>query len=57
MTVQLTPNGRVWAEKNADDSIVANVAIYGDGWPTAFVESSRTIANEQGEAQTAAPAA
>lgn len=50
---QLTPMGRVWAEKNAATSVVANVALYGDGWPTAFVEASREVANEQGAAHAA----
>lgn len=47
MTI-LTSDGRVWAEKNAATSSVANVALYGDGWPVAFVDASRQVANEQG---------
>lgn len=51
MVTQLTPMGRVWAEKHAQDDMVANVALYGDGWPLAFVETSRKLANEAGEAE------
>ncbi len=53
-TTPLTANGRVWAEKHAAESIVANVALYGDGWPPAFVAASRVIANERGAAEGAA---
>ena len=49
MTLALTPLGRVWAEKRAATSIVANVALHGHGWPIAFVEASRGIANDEGE--------
>jgi hypothetical protein len=41
--------GRVWAEKNADLSTIANVALYGEGWPTTFVETARRVANEEGD--------
>jgi hypothetical protein len=50
ITVTLTPAGRVWAERHAATSIVANVALFGDGWPPAFVSASREIANEEGAA-------
>lgn len=46
----LTEAGRAWAEQNPD-SMVANVAIHGDGWPDAFVETARRTANENGEQQ------
>lgn len=48
---QLTEKGRRWAEANAGDSVVANVAIHGkeSGWPIAFIDSSILVANEEGE--------
>lgn len=47
MTLELTPEGRAWAEAHADDSIVARVALRGvvGDWPTTHVAAAVAAVN------------
>ena len=45
MPTELTDQGRRWAEANAEESIVAAIALDGRGWPEQHINAVRQAVN------------